>query len=279
MNSFKSNMLFFFTLILLHSCGPKNKDLAMQLVNDAEVALSQTKYNVAKLKIDSINLLYPDEIDEIAAGKRLIDKIELVEQEQTLSYFDTLLVKRQAEFDKLVKSFVYKKGKFDGYAATYTHKRQQISNSHDRSYIRAYLDDKGEFYISSRFHGKGRIHHDRVKVYNDGLFAETESIPESSFDNRAYDDGEDYWETVNYRNGTDNDVVSFIVNNYDKTLKVQFKGKKYHYIVMESFDKEAVRDSYNLSLVIKEIIEVKKNIANANERISQLEKVIAASAK
>ncbi len=269
------------TVILLSSvffaaCGPGKEELAQELLSDAQQAMQNANYNEAKLKVDSIDLLYPNQIETIAQGKTLLQRIELQEQEQSLHYYDTLLVKRQAEFDKMVKSFVYKKGKFEGYAGTYVHKRQQIKNSHDRSYVRAYLDENGDFYISSRYHGKGHIYHNSIKVYNEGLFAQTEEIPKGSFDNRSFDDGEDFWETVNYRNGTDNGVVSFIVNNYDKRLKVDFRGKKHYYIVLENYDKEAIRDAYNLSLIIKEIANLKDNKSKAEARIKSLKKTLNA---
>lgn len=259
-------------VIMMTACGPNKQELAQALLSDAQVAMDDEDYNAARLKVDTINLLYPNQIEEVAAGKKMMSRIALTEQKQSLVYYDTLLVKRQDDFERLKKNFVYKPGKFEGYEGTYIHKRQKISNSHDRSYLRAYLDEKGEFYISSRYHGKGPIHHNSIKVYDSGLFAESEKISETSFDNRSFDDGEDYWETVNYRNGTDNGVVSFIVNNYDKTLKVQYKGKKHHYIVMESFDKEAIRDAYNLSLIIKEIAELEKSKAEAVKQVKALEK-------
>lgn len=274
MRILRSISLLVMSAVLVFSCGPSKEELAHALLDDAEIAMKEANFNEAKLKVDSINLLYPNQIEVIASGQRMMYKIELHEQKVSLAYYDTLLVTRQADFDRLEKSFVYKKGKFEGYAGTYIHKRQQVKNSHARSYVRAYLDEKGEFYISSRYHGKGHIHHNSIKVYDSGLFAETQQIPESSFDNRSFDDGEDYWETVNYRNNTDNGVVGFIVNNYDKTLKVEFKGKKHHYIVMESFDKEAVRDAYNLSLVIKEIAELKASKSEAEKRINDLEKAL-----
>lgn len=271
----KKIVLWLAVISLAVACGPNKKELATALLQEAQVAMEGADYNAAKLKVDSINLLYPDQIEEVAEGQRMMQRIELTEQEQSLAYFDTLLVKRKASFEELKGAFVYKKGKFEGYAGTYIHKRQQVKNSHDRCYVRAYLDEKGEFYISSRFHGKGHIHHNSIKVYDDGLFATTEAIESSSFDNRAFDDGEDYWETVNYRNGADNGVVSFVVNNYDKRLKVQFIGKRHHYIVMESFDKEAIRDAYNLSLVIKEIADLETNKATTETRIEALKKALA----
>lgn len=263
-------------VLLFSSCGPSSEEKAQELLKSAQTAIQGQDYNMAKLKIDSIDLLYPNEIETIAQGKHLLLNITLIEQKQSLAYYDTLIVKREKNFEALKKSFVYEAGKFEGYAGTYIHKRQQVKNSHDRTYIRAYLDEKGDFYISSRYHGKGHIHHNRIKVYNDGLFAETKAIEENSFDNRSFDDGEDYWETVNYRNGNDNGVVSFIVNNYDQRLKVEFKGKKHHYIVMEQFDKEAIRDAYNLSLIITELTELKKDRKETTERIQKIEQQIEA---
>lgn len=257
------------------ACGPDKKELANSLLSEARQAMNQSNFNEAKLIVDSIDILYPKQIEAIAAGKILLQNIELQEQLKSLAYYDTLLQVREANFDKMVKSFVYKPGKFEGYAGTYVHKRQQIKNSHNRCYVRAYLDENGEFYISSRYHGKGHIYHNSIKVYNDGLFAQTEEIPESSFDNRTFDDGEDYWETVNYRNGTDGGVVSFIVNNFDKRLKVDFRGKRHYYIILENYDKEAIRDAYNLSLVIKEIAELKENKSKAEKQVTALKKSLA----
>lgn len=271
---FKHIYILILSAVLITACGPSKQELANALLVEAQSAMELANFNEAKLKVDSINLLYPEQIEAIAAGQGMMQRIELDEQLQSLAYYDTLLLTRQADFDRLVSSFVYKEGKFEGYAGTYIHKRQQVKNSHARSYVRAYLDEKGDFYISSRYHGKGHIYHNSIKVYDAGLFAETEKIAESSFDNRSFDDGEDYWETVNYRNGADNGAVGFIVNNYDKTLKVEFKGKKRHYIVMESFDKEAIRDAYNLSLIIKEISDLESNKSESEKRIAQLKKAL-----
>ncbi len=262
------------TLITI-ACQPSKKERAEKLLAAANQAIATKDYNSAKLKIDSISLCYPEEIETIGEGKILLLRLELTEQKQSLAYYDTLIVKRKATFEELSKSFVYKEGKFKGYAGTYTHKRQQVKNSHDRTFIKAYLDEKGDFYISSHYHSKSHIYHNSIKVYNDGLFAKTEAIPSSSFDNRSFDDGEDYWETVNYRNNTDHGVVSFIVNNYDKTLKVEYIGKKHYYIVMEQFDKEAIRDAYNLSLVIKELSELETNKITTEKRLQELNSILA----
>lgn len=267
-------LLYVLVVLMAVSCGPNKKELASALLQEAQVAMVGSDFNRAKLKVDSINLLFPDQIEEVVEGQRMMQRIELDEQELSLGYYDTILVKRKTSFEELKSAFVYQKGKFEGYAGTYIHKRQQVKNSHDRCYVRAYLDEKGDFYISSRFHGKGHIQHNSIKVYDDGLFAKTAEIPSSSFDNRTFDDGEDYWETVNYRDGSDNGVVSFVVNNYDSRLKVQFIGKKHHYIVMESFDKEAIRDAYNLSLVIKEIAEMETSKTATEERIAELKKAL-----
>lgn len=274
MKSTKYRVLLAFVAVIITACGPSKQELANALLDEAQAAMESTNFNEAKLKVDSVNLLYPNQIEAVAAGLGMMQRIELYEQKQSLVYYDTLLVTRQADFNRLVKSFVFQEGKFEGYAGTYIHKRQQVKNSHDRTYVRAYLDDKGDFYISSRYHGKGHIHHHSIKVYDGGVFAETEKIAEATFDNRSFDDGEDYWETVNYRNGADNGVVGFIVNNYDKTLKVEFKGKKHYYIVMESFDKEAIRDAYNLSLVIKEMADLKANKLEAEKRVTQLQNAL-----
>lgn len=270
-------ILFICVVLTLSACAKKDKEAAEKLLQEAKVAAENEDYNKAKLKVDSLYMLHAQEIEKIAEGQRLMQRIEINELQKSVAYYDSTLIRLQSDFDRLKKAFIFKEGKFEGYAGTYTHKRQQVKNSYHRSYIRAYLNEKGDFYISSRYHGKGHIYHHSIKVYYHDLFAETREVPKSSADNRLLDDGEGYWETVNYRKEADGGVASFIANNYDKPLKAMFKGKKNHYIILEKYDKEAVRDAYHLSLIIKEMTQFEKERTDAKKRLAALQKSVSSN--
>jgi hypothetical protein len=68
------------------------------------------------------------------------------------------------------------------------------------------------------------------------------------------------WEKVSYRNGKDNGVIEFIADHTDRKLKAVFLGKGQFYIILEEFDKTAVKDALALSKAIKSKNELEKEI-------------------
>lgn len=254
--------------ILLTACGPKEQELAKEKYNQAEQLFNQKKFNDAKLEIDSIEELYPNQIEYITRGNDLLRKITIEEQRQNLVFLDSMLQVKQSELEPLMKNFI--ESSDYGAKKILIHKRQKPENSYGRIYLRAHLDLEGEFYISSRYTGAERIYHDQIKVYFSGNNVLSEEIKEDGFNNRHFEDGENQWEVVNYKDGKDNGAIDFIANNANQSLKVQFRGKKYHYILMEKFDKEAIRDGYEISFVLKEIKRIKEEIKKVKAELGRL---------
>ncbi|WP_430810195.1 MULTISPECIES: hypothetical protein [unclassified Carboxylicivirga] len=253
-------LLVFTTLIIFTAtaCGPNKEELAREKLERAEQLFAGKKFNDAKLEIDSIEELYPGQIEFITRGQDLLRQIRIEEQKQSMAFLDSMLHLKEAELNPLMKNFIIS----DDYGKKkiLIHKRQKPENSYARTYLRAHLDLEGNFYISSRYTGTERIYHDQIKVYFSGNNVLSEVVPEDGFNNRHFEDGENHWEVINFKDGKDNGVIDFIASNADQSLKVQFRGKKYYYIVMEKFDKEAIRDGYEISFVLKEIQHIKDEI-------------------
>ncbi|TRX66492.1 hypothetical protein [Carboxylicivirga sp. M1479] len=255
------------TLILI-ACGPNHEELAKNKFNKAEQLFSQKKFNDAKLEIDSIEYLYPNQIEYITRGNDLLRKISIEEQNQNLVFLDSMLQVKEMELVPLMKNFT--ESSDYGTKKILIHKRQKPENSYGRIYLRAHLNLEGDFYISSRYTGTERIHHDQIKVYFNKNSVLSEEVPEDGVNNRHLEDGENHWEVISYKNGKDNGVIDFIANNANQSLKVQFRGKKYYYIVMEKFDKEAIRDGYEISFVLKEIKHIKEEIKTVKAELKRL---------
>ena len=62
----------------------------------------------------------------------------------------------------------------------------------------------------------------------------------------------DRWETIEFREGSDAGAIAFIADNYQKAVKVRLTGKTFQYLVLESFDKDAIRKGWELAQVLKE---------------------------
>lgn len=262
-----STIILLFGLILA-SCGPNKEKIAQEKFERAQQQFQNKNYNDAKLIIDTITEFYPDQIEYTTRAKDLLRTITIEEQKSNLQFLDSVLTVKEAELEPLLKNFT--ESSDYGSKKILIHKRQKPENSYSRVYLRAHLDWDGDFYISSQYTGTSHINHNQIKVYFDGNSALSEKVEKDGFLNRQFEDGENVWEIVNYKDGKDNGVADFIASNWNKSLKVQFMGKKYYYIVMEKYDKEAIRDGYEISFVLKEIKKIKEEKEKVKKELFKL---------
>jgi len=260
-------ILFIISAILI-ACGPNSEKLAKDKFEKAQELFANKQFNDAKLLIDTINEYFSDQIEFTTRANDLLRKITIDEQKNNLAFLDSLLSAKEKELEPLLKNF--RESSDYGSKKILIHKRQKPENSYNRIYLRAHLDWDGEFYISSHYTGISHIHHNQIKVYFSGNHALSEKVEQDGFQNRQFEDGENVWEIVNYKDGKDNGVIDFIASNWDQSLKVQFIGKKYYYIVMEKFDKEAIRDGYEISFVLKEVKRIKDERKKVKKELSRL---------
>ena len=130
-----------------------------------------------------------------------------------------------------------------------------------------HLDERGDLYLSSNYHGKNWLNHTGLRVYDSGDAAKTDSIPLNDTHNHHSDFMEAKWEKVSYRNGKDNGVIEFIANNTDRRLKAVFLGKEYYYIILETYDKNAVKDALALSKAIKTKAKLETEIKGLQKKL------------
>ena len=75
----------------------------------AETALEKENFNEAKLQIDSIRILYPKAFEARKQGVKLMQQVDLKEQQKSLIYLDSMMVVRQAQLDSVKGNFVLEK--------------------------------------------------------------------------------------------------------------------------------------------------------------------------
>lgn len=261
---------FLFVVLTFLSCGPSSEEQAEKKLAEVKALKEAGNFNLAKLKIDTLLSEFGALQEKAEAAKQLLLEINISEQERNLAYLDSSLQAQEALLQPMLKNFI----ESDEYGSEkiLIHRRQRPENSYNRTFLRAHLKPSGEFYISSRYHGTQWIHHKQIRVYYRNQEVSSLKIEEDDFNNRRFEDGEFKWEIVTYRDGKDNGVVDFIAKNYDQPLRVQFRGKKYEYIILERFDREAIRDAYEISFLLKEISQIKEEQARAKEAILQLKK-------
>lgn len=255
-------LLVLLTAIFFVACGPSDEDKARVKLNWAKTLLAKQDTTAALVQLDSIPKLYPEAIYSVNAAKNLITEISFSVMQQKESLLDTLKVR----IEELEKSFVKEKTEFDRYTQ-YIHKRQTFKRAWDRSYIQVHLDERGDLYLSSNYHGENWLNHTGLRVYDRDDDAKTDSIPLGDTHNHRSDFMEAKWEKVSYRNGKDNGVIEFIANNTDRRLKAVFLGKEYYYIILETYDKAAVKDALALSKAIKAKTKLEAEIKGLQKKL------------
>jgi hypothetical protein len=254
--------------ILLSSCGPSAKEIAQMRLSRATLHFEAGEFNMAKLVIDSILENQSGLIEYTTRAEDLLSRIKIEEQKSNLAFLDSMLKIKEAELQPLMENFIPTSDY--GQKTLLVHKRQRTENSYNRTYIRTHLESDGTFYISSYYSGSHHINHSSIKVYHQNQSIQTEDIPFDEFENRHFDDGENKWEVVNYKNGKDNGVIDFISKKIDLSLKAQFIGNKSSYIVLEKADKEAIRDGYEISFILRDITRIKKEKENSARELKLL---------
>ena len=233
-------------IVLMVSCGPSEEEKARTKLNFAQALLEKHDTAAALIQLDSISKLYPEAMYAVNSAKNLTNQINF----ELLQKSETELDSLNAKIETLEQSFTQEKTQYDRYTQ-YIHKRQTFDRAWKRSFIQVHLDERGELYLSSNYHGETPLDHYALRVYDSGDAAKTDSIPVGDVDNHQSDFMEAKWEKVTYRNGRDSGVIEFIAQNADRNLKAAFLGKRHYYIILETYDKEAVKDALALSKALK----------------------------
>lgn len=266
----QSTIYILLITFLLTGCNQQEKEAQARLER-ARSMYQQEEYYAAKNEIDSLRSLYPKQLKVLKEGLALMREVEMKEAERNIAFCDSLLPIRMEEFDELKKAFVFEKDSLYDEVGKYIWKQQTIERNLERCYIRSGLNEKGEMHLASVFYGSKPIEHTGIKVSNpDGEFAETTSIP--------YDGGVNYrfanlgftTEVVTYNGENGLEAMKFIADNIDKRIKVDYTGGKPFIIYIADGDKKAIAATYNLGIVLGDIVRMNDEKEKAEKRITYL---------
>lgn len=256
--------LLFFSLLLLAACDDDGEKKAQLRLQNAQEALAGGDFNEAKLQIDSIKLLYPKAFEARKQGIALMQQVELKEQQQTLTYLDSMLQQKEKEFEAIKGNYVLEKDTAYQDIGNYFYPSQTVEKNINRTYLRAQVNERGQMALTSIYCGGSNIHHTAVKVsVKDGSFAQT---PVSKDIYETSDLGVKT-EKADYKLGDDGNVIGFITINKDNNIKVEYLGDRNYTTTMSPSDRLAVAEVYNLAQILASIEGIKKEMKEANLKI------------
>lgn len=269
-----SGYCFVFTAVcvfglLLFSCSGKGKNAKTYLA-EAESALSAGNFSLAKLKIDSIKVLYPQSFDEINKGFGLMQRVRMAENQRNIVYCDSMLAVNYQLLTKMLNDFTYVRDPRYQEFGDYVPKVYPLSSSFHQNGLRSAVSEKGQMYIESVLSG-GSLKHNRIKVATkDGSFAESLPVTTDGL-NYRFSTLNTTYEIVRFSGNDDNGVAKFIYTFKDSPLTLSFIGSRTTSIPLPEKAKKGIAQSFELSTLLLDIENLKYEKGRSEALINYLE--------
>lgn len=249
--------------LFMASCGDGGEKKAQFHLQKAEVALVQENFSEAKLQIDSIKVLYPKAFEARKQGIRLMQQVDLKEQQKSLVYLDSMMLVKQNQLDSIKGKFVLEKDTAYQEIGNWFYPTQVIEKNIGRSFLRAQVNELGEMSMTSIYCAGGSIHHTAVKVSVGELFAETPPAKDSY---ESTDLGRPI-EKADYKMGEDGGVIGFVASNKDKNIQLSFLGDRTYKTIMQPNDRKAFAELTELARILSAMEQIRKEQKEANLKI------------
>lgn len=260
--------------LCMMSCNNAERN-AQQLLKQANEAFQTDSFNTAKLLIDSIKVLYPKAFEARRQGIKLMQQVELREQQRNLVYLDSLLQVRHAQLDSIRSQYVLEKDTAYQDIGNYLWPTQVIERNLGRSFLRAQVDETGVMSLTSIYCGPRNIHHTAVRISFDELFAET---PPST-DSYETTDIKGKIEKADYKRGHDGGVIDFVVANPDKRFKLKYLGETTFATNLTPDDTKAIVKINELSHILTAITKAQNEQKEANLKIAFIQKKMSSTSQ
>ena len=259
----KTGLSALLALSVLAGCGDGGEKAAQLHLQKAEKALQMEMFSEAKSQIDSIKVMYPKAFEARKQGIKLMQQVDLKEQQKTLVYLDSAMQVKQAQFDSIKGNFVLEKDTAYQEIGNWFYPTQVVEKNVGRSFLRGQVNELGEMSLTSIYCAGGTLNHTSVKVSVGDTFAET---PMSNDSYTTTDLGKTI-EKADYKVGEDGGVVGFILSNQDKNIQLAFIGDKTYRTAMQKNDRKAIVELAELARILSGMEEIRKQQKEANLKI------------
>lgn len=256
-------------VFLLFSCTGEKRN-AKTYLSEAESALLEGNYSLAKLKIDSIKELFPTSFDEINQGFALMQQVRMEENKRNIVFCDSMLAVNYQLLTEMLNNFTYVRDPQYQEFGDYVPKIYPLNTSFTQNGLRSAVSEKGQMYIESVLSG-GSLKHNKIKVATkDGSFAESLSVTTDGLNYRFSTLNATY-EIVRFAGNDDNGVAKFIYTFKEKPVTLSFIGNRTTTITLPETSKKAIAQSFELSTLILDIEKLKYEKGRSEALIKYLE--------
>lgn len=247
------NKILLLPLLLLAVACAGNKQDAEAMLNQAEQYYMAGDCVAATQWIDSISVVYPDEVEIIRRGMMLQCQVNQKMYEAELIRVDSLYNIVTAEVAALKPQFeLVKEGK-EQTVANYVYKGSRSGGVVSKSELRAHVTEKGDFLLTSVYCGGNKINHTGISVkHPNGGEATSKLMAYDGAKNYRYTSGGKAVEMVTYNLAQCREVADAIAQTTGK-LVVNYVGGKNHSITLDNNTRKAIADTYRLAVAMSQV--------------------------
>lgn len=253
---FSEHSIIILLLSLFAASCTGNERGAGQYLAEAQTAYKMGNYSQAKLKIDSIKMLFPTSFDEINAGFALMQEVRMAENKRNIIFCDSMLRENYSQLNEMLTQFDFVRDSRYQEFGEYYPKVYPHQSSLSRNGLRSGVGEKGNLFIESILSGS-TINHNKIRVTTaEGNFAETHAVTTDGL-NYRFNTLDNSYEIVRYSGNNENGVAQFIHTYQDNPVTVHFIGSRTITISLTDAAKRGIAQSYELSTLLLNIEQLK----------------------
>lgn len=263
------SMFLLLLSFLFFSCSGKKRDAKIYL-KEAGDAYKESNYTLAKLKIDSIKILFPKSFDEITAGFSLMQQVRMAENRRNVIYCDSMLREQYDQLNGMLAKFDFVRDDRYQEFGEYYPKIYPHRSSLNQNGLRSGVGEKGVLFIESILSGTTIKHHKIKVVSGDGSFAESLAVTSDGLNYRFRTLDKSY-EIVRFTGTNENGVALFIYTFQNDPLRVEFIGNRIISVALSDAAKQGIVQSFELSTLLLNIEQLKFEKEKSETLIRYLE--------
>ena len=261
------------TTMLCSACkGEKPEQQARERVSQARTLIEEGNLEAAKLQLDSVHILFRQQVDVRREAKTLQDTITLLEAERTAAYADSMLQILLPQVDPLLKKFRYEKDERYEDNGQYVSRLLRTVPNSERCFIQAYVGDNRLTRVKSYYYGSASLVQTEVELCLSG-----------NDDCNAWQGMEHHFDVdafhsiLTVEGDPAIEMLAFIASNPDAIVRVRLHGKStngkerspYTYTLSKN-DKDALIETLQLATLFHDINRLEDMLNNSKKQIEKL---------
>ena len=156
--------VFVVSLCLTGCSGNKQEQQAQARYDGALALVQEGRWDAAKTELDSIHILYRQQVPVRRQAKALQDSITYLEAQRTLAYSDSVLQELLPQVDPLLKKFRYEKDEKYESNGQYVSRLLTTDRNMQRCFLQAYVGDNRLTRVKSYYYGATPLNQQQVEL-------------------------------------------------------------------------------------------------------------------